>query len=407
MIDRTGSGGRLTADAEGLSIYYAAAGKGYLLASSQGSSTFVIYGREVPNGYLATFAIAATDKIDEVTGTDGIDVMNLNLGPAFPEGVFVTQDDVNPGAYQNFKLVPWGAIARSQSPALLIDPTNDPRGSTPGTGGNTPPRVNAGPDQAVPFGSPAFLNGTVGDDGKPSPPAATSKLWSVVSGPGSVTFGDRTSASTSATLAAPGVYILRLTADDGAASGFDDLQIEVWDDRELTFLDVRLRAGRDDAEESAGGKVILSSSKLELVLNENSQTVGLRFQGLEVPQGAAITNAYVQFKAASKTTIPTTLVVQGEAADDAAAFVETPGSLSSRLRTVEQVSWAPPTWKKGARGAPQRTPDIAPVIREITTRPGWSSGRALVIIISGEGMRVAVAFEGGASGAPLLHVEYR
>ena len=43
--------------------------------------------------------------------------------------------------------------------------------------------------------------------------------------------------------------------------------------------------------------------------------------------------------------------------------------------------------------------------QEIVDRPGWSSGNALVIMISGAGERVAESFEG--TGAPVLHVEYQ
>ena len=44
--------------------------------------------------------------VDAVTGSDGIEVSTANLGPAFPNGAFVTQDDSNDGLNQNFKLVP-------------------------------------------------------------------------------------------------------------------------------------------------------------------------------------------------------------------------------------------------------------------------------------------------------------
>jgi hypothetical protein len=49
--------------------------------------------------------------------------MNLGLGSAFPGGVFVVQDGSNTGGNQNFKLVPWPAIASAASPPLLVDST--------------------------------------------------------------------------------------------------------------------------------------------------------------------------------------------------------------------------------------------------------------------------------------------
>jgi hypothetical protein len=40
------------------------------------------------------------------------------------------------------------------------------------------------------------------------------------------------------------------------------------------------------------------------------------------------------------------------------------------------------------------------------SRPGWVDGNAVVLTVAGSGTRVAEAFEGGASRAPVLHIEY-
>ena len=125
LIDAVGAG-RLTADVEGLTIYYAKDGGGYLIASSQGSNQFVVYQRGGANAYVMTFSIEASPLVDKVAHTDGIDVLNVPLGPAFPFGVFVAQDDYNDGANQNFKLVPWESIAYANSVPLLIDTTWKP-----------------------------------------------------------------------------------------------------------------------------------------------------------------------------------------------------------------------------------------------------------------------------------------
>jgi 3-phytase len=108
QVDTTGPGGNLAADVEGLTIARTGPGTGYLMASSQGDSTFVMYDRAGDNRFVKRFEIVSADPIDKVTGTDGIDVTTANLGPRFPHGVFVTQDDKNtkPTANQNYKLVP-------------------------------------------------------------------------------------------------------------------------------------------------------------------------------------------------------------------------------------------------------------------------------------------------------------
>ena len=115
LIDSTSSTGHLTADVEGLALYYIDQNEGYLIASNQGSSTFTVYNRGEGNEYLGKFQIVdhPTASIDHVSDTDGIDVVNVALGPLFPYGVFVVQDGENadPEDNQNFKLVPWEQIA--------------------------------------------------------------------------------------------------------------------------------------------------------------------------------------------------------------------------------------------------------------------------------------------------------
>ncbi len=70
------------ADAEGVAIWYGTNGSGYLIASSQGNNQFKVFARETPHEYITTFQVAGAEQ------TDGIDVLNVNLGPAFPNGIF-------------------------------------------------------------------------------------------------------------------------------------------------------------------------------------------------------------------------------------------------------------------------------------------------------------------------------
>jgi myo-inositol-hexaphosphate 3-phosphohydrolase len=131
LVDGTGPGGNLTSDVEGLGLYDARGGAGYLIASSQGNDSFVVYDRRPPHAYRASFRVSANPAlgIDAVGGTDGIDVMSRGLGAAFPDGLFVCQDGDNPGANQNFKFVSWSEIASRATPPLLIDPPDDVGGT--------------------------------------------------------------------------------------------------------------------------------------------------------------------------------------------------------------------------------------------------------------------------------------
>jgi 3-phytase len=125
QVDRTGAGGHLTSNIEGLTIAYGNKGTGYLIASSQGNNTYVIYRREGSNQYVKSFSIVDGPGIDGTTDTDGIDVTTANLGLAFPNGLFVAQDGDNDSGHQNFKLVPLQLI--------IGDPSNSPADAKSGT----------------------------------------------------------------------------------------------------------------------------------------------------------------------------------------------------------------------------------------------------------------------------------
>jgi hypothetical protein len=134
-VAATDAAGPLVPDVEGIVLYYAAGGTGYLLASSQGSSSYVVYDRLPPHAFRGRFRIVASGGVDGTEDTDGIDVANVALGPAFPLGLFVAQDGSNVTGptigNQNFKLVAWEDVAGAISPPLAVDTSWSPRWSTP------------------------------------------------------------------------------------------------------------------------------------------------------------------------------------------------------------------------------------------------------------------------------------
>ncbi len=87
---------------------------------------------------------------------------------------------------------------------------------------NQPPVVLAGGDQNTTLPTNTVnLDATVTDDG------SYTSLWTQVSGPAGVTFGDDITVDTSAVLPESGIYTLRLTADDGEFIVSDDVVITV------------------------------------------------------------------------------------------------------------------------------------------------------------------------------------
>ncbi|WP_269537537.1 hypothetical protein [Cerasicoccus fimbriatus] len=96
---------------------------------------------------------------------------------------------------------------------------------------DSPPVVDAGTDQelVLTHGSTVSgsLSGAVSDDGLPS--GTLTSQWSVVDGPVGSTplFADAQSPSTSFSFDEPGVYLLRLSGNDGATTTSDDVTIIV------------------------------------------------------------------------------------------------------------------------------------------------------------------------------------
>jgi len=187
---------------------------------------------------------------------------------------------------------------------------------------------------------------------------------------------------------------LKREFDDAASGGVTSDTIEV-----------RVSSSYDDAEQYvSSGSMMRGSSDLEMVQEDYLQTVGMRWQNVTIPQGATITNAYIEFTVDETDSETTNLTFWGEDADNPGAFQSTSYNISNRTKTSASVNWNVPSWS--STGVTHQSPDIKTVIQEIVNRGGWSSGNALVVIVTGSGKRVAEAYDGSTSQAPLLHVDY-
>lgn len=172
----------------------------------------------------------------------------------------------------------------------------------------------------------------------------------------------------------------------------------------------RVADADDDAEErSSDGLMFLDSSDLEFAVDPTwraTDTVGMRFTNVAIEQGTTIQNTYIQFQVDETGSGAVFLTIKGQDIDDAGQFGTSSYDISSRSTTSASVAWSPPAWNSvGEAGVDQRTPNITSILQEIVDRPGWSSGNALVIIITGTGTRWAESYDADASGAALLHVE--
>jgi len=90
---------------------------------------------------------------------------------------------------------------------------------------NQTPTVNAGGDESLEIDEVLNLSAVISDDGLPND--SLNGTWTKESGPGQVTFGELSSASTTASFSATGNYVVRFTATDGELSGNDQISVEV------------------------------------------------------------------------------------------------------------------------------------------------------------------------------------
>ena len=172
---------------------------------------------------------------------------------------------------------------------------------------------------------------------------------------------------------------------------------------------LRVAAAADDAEQQLDGSILLNSPDLDF---QNGRFVGLRFPNVQIPKGAQITAANVQFTGAPGSTVgPLTVLITGEATANAAPFGIAAGSLAALPSTASSTQWdLINPWTIGAAGADQLTPDFKTVVQEIINQPNWAPGNALVVVFrgtAGAAIRKGVAFDGNAGAAALITIEYQ
>lgn len=119
--------------------------------------------------------------------------------------------------------------------------------------------------------------------------------------------------------------------------------------------------------------------------DQNLLTLGLRFTGIEVPQGTTIDSAFVVFHAHEGKTAADVamLTIVGEATDNATTFDEAGGFtdsylLTDRPQTTAQVAWT--VAEDWTIWQPYKTVDISSVIQEIVDRPNWQWNNAIALI---------------------------
>jgi hypothetical protein len=173
-------------------------------------------------------------------------------------------------------------------------------------------------------------------------------------------------------------------------------------------IDVRVTNGMDDIEEhSTNGRISSGSSDLEMTLERDKQLIAIRFPGIQIPQGATISNAYIQFQTDEVSTETTNLNITVEDSANAPAFTKDRYYITNLPTISESIQWQPAPWTSiGEASDAQKTEDLTTLVQTIVDKSTWQEGNAIAFIISGDGKRVAESSNGDRTGAPLLHVEF-
>ncbi|OUD12251.1 PilC/PilY family type IV pilus protein [Thioflexithrix psekupsensis] len=137
-----------------------------------------------------------------------------------------------------------------------------------------------------------------------------------------------------------------------------------------------------------------------------AQMVGLRFQNVEIPQGATIKEARLIFTSAFDASAPSDIQIQAERGSSV-EFTSAPGNLSKRPRTTAKVDWTLDPW---AENETYSSPDLTAVVQEVVSSSSWCGGKEgitfLITAKSGQPLRNAQAFEYSRSGAAQLRFVY-
>jgi type IV pilus assembly protein PilY1 len=166
-------------------------------------------------------------------------------------------------------------------------------------------------------------------------------------------------------------------------------------------------SGQDEnAEEKSNG---YQSTGSELTFRNNANDyVGLRFENLQLPQGATIVAAHLEFTAYQNGTgSHASMRIQGVAQDLPADFNPYKRYLLRDKPKVGLVEWnAIPAWY---RNNVYQSPPVTSIVQALVNRNGWAAGNDLMLVLSdfGSSRRGGYTYKGKPSGAAKLVIRYQ
>ncbi len=226
------------------------------------------------------------------------------------------------------------------------------------------------------------------------------------------TFNDGTSTNTFATvtgLTNDSEYEFRVSAKNSLGVG-NSSNAATATPSTSTTLTIQISQSSDDAEQGPPDydedEVSVTSSDLDL---DDETFVGLRFNGINIPAGSTISNAYVEFTSENDESGSSSVTISGQDIDDAPTFTTNDNNISSRIPTDANIVWNIPDWSIDEIGSDTQTPDLKTILQEVIDRAGWNSGNSLVLIFEEGDMnndRDAYSFDQSQNKSPKLYITF-
>ena len=177
---------------------------------------------------------------------------------------------------------------------------------------------------------------------------------------------------------------------------------------------VLIAAGSDDAREIIStGFNETTTDRIIFGTDTNNYAAGVRFTGVNIPAGATITSAKIQFVSRFTRTGTITATIKAQKGSDPLTFANSPVAQrvqgSGRTFTTATQSWSPGDWSASEDGADTLTDDFSAVLQEVVDDGAYASTHAIVVVITAVGAtnsRQFQAYENSTSDCAELIVEW-
>lgn len=180
----------------------------------------------------------------------------------------------------------------------------------------------------------------------------------------------------------------------------------------------QVRADEDDAQQTiSSGQV--KSNNLSVALPQTPFTYEsdvmnrLRFEQIDIPQGATIVNATISMITDTSLNGSLSVDIDAEASDDAPDLAYNNSWISSRpAATASPVQWDIGYSDGSSYGVSMATTDLATLVQAVVNRSGWQSGNAMAFRLkpssgSSSNSRSFDSYDYSPGNAPRLQITYR